>query len=247
MNYTPQKVDLSRIKSCNQYWSEMEQCGQEKICAKCSHVIHDFRKKTPFEIAYQHANSSTKVCGIYSKEQLNPRTPKPKRLKVWATALISGISYLISQKAVAHTTIAKTKIECPIDTKQVDTEQYLTQKTEQESDSILIQGKISLQEGDSLTDGTFVNVMVKNSKIWCSADVEGKYSLTIPKSAITSDSIPLLFSYIGFATKEILTNAKQDQNIDIILSQGIHITEFYVHYKPPLHKRIWYFIQRPFR
>lgn len=62
------KINLSKIKQCNQIWDSMQLCEKDRLCNKCNNIIIDFRGKTEREIALKHAQSEKKVCGLYDKK-----------------------------------------------------------------------------------------------------------------------------------------------------------------------------------
>ncbi|MFT6808803.1 MAG: hypothetical protein ACJA01_002034 [Saprospiraceae bacterium] len=64
------KINLLKIKICDQIWDTMPDCGGAKLCSKCSAKIHDFRGLTDWEIAVVYAHSKKRVCGIYDKNKL---------------------------------------------------------------------------------------------------------------------------------------------------------------------------------
>src|SRR5690606_6894255 len=99
MNNSYENLNLSKLKPCDQYWSQMKKASKGKICSKCSNIIHDFREKSKAEIAHIHANSEGNICGLYSKNQLMPTDLyKPKHKTSLIKPTLLGILALFLNK-----------------------------------------------------------------------------------------------------------------------------------------------------
>jgi TonB-linked SusC/RagA family outer membrane protein len=72
--------------------------------------------------------------------------------------------------------------------------------------SLTITGQVTTADGTPIP---FVNIVVKGSSIGTAADIDGKYSLTV------ADDTILVFSYLGYETKEILVNGQQIINTQL--------------------------------
>ncbi|MDH5604943.1 MAG: TonB-dependent receptor plug domain-containing protein, partial [Cyclobacteriaceae bacterium] len=72
-----------------------------------------------------------------------------------------------------------------------------------------ISGKVTSEEGESLPG---VNIMIKDTNVGTTTDIEGRYSITVP-----DDATALLFSYIGYETVEIAMSGKSV--IDVVLNR----------------------------
>jgi len=70
---------------------------------------------------------------------------------------------------------------------------------------VTVTGTVTDAENGSTLPG--VNIIDKNTEIGTITDVDGKYSITVPKDAI------LLFSYVGYSTQEIEVGSKTVINV----------------------------------
>lgn len=75
----------------------------------------------------------------------------------------------------------------------------------------LIQGKVTSTEGEALPG---VNVVLQNTTIGTVTDIDGNYSISI-----TEPDAILVFSFIGYATREIAVNNRSI--IDVVLEEDI--------------------------
>ena len=72
--------------------------------------------------------------------------------------------------------------------------------------------------GETLISAT---VQVKGTTVGTTTDIDGKYKINVPEGSTT-----LIFSYIGYAAKEVELGA--DNAVDVQLSEGLDITEVVV-------------------
>ncbi len=246
-------LNLSKLKACNQYWSEMKPAEGGRVCAKCANVIYDFRDKSLSEIAKAHANKKGKVCGLYSSQQLKQGTSGTTNQKrIWWKALLVGVTYFFSTGTAEATGNAnKNSIEA---LQKADTRigSYAASGKftagSHSSDSLTIRGKIKAMEGRESIFIAGITVMVKGTDIGTVTGLDGSYLLPLPDTYKSSDTINLIFSYIGYGTREIPVQLSNRENVNITLSPDQDIIEFYVSAaRPPLHKRIWYWLKNPFR
>ena len=247
------KINLSNLKHCNQVWTEMPENDLGRHCQKCSHTIIDFRNSTDSEIAEKHLFSDAKVCGLYTKQQLQ----KPIKASPPSNKARFNSIYFASLSVLTSSSFAQEKSE--IKTEQTDN--YLPEKikvnsnnykentgaSSLQSKSIIISGKLTDENGEPLPGG---NIIVKGSSTGVSTEYDGIYKLILDEN-FTSHTLTLVYSYIGFTTVEkTLDSLALDKNqiINIKLVEDFDsITSFYVTYELPLYKRIWFKIKNVFR
>lgn len=76
------------------------------------------------------------------------------------------------------------------------------------ADPVLIIGRVvSAEDGDVLPG---VNVFIKGTNVGTMTDVEGNFKLTVP-----SDNTTLLFSFIGFTSKELQVTDQSELNVEM--------------------------------
>ena len=245
-----ERINLSKLKKCNQFWEDMTPTEKGRICEKCKNIIVDFRNLKANEIAEIHTFSDKVICGIYKDEQLkiikpNNKIRTLKSLYLGLIGLISPIT-ILSQNNGDITKIEQNERSFDSNKKttprKVNTQSIL-------KDSTRIYGKIVDENNDALISA---NVYLKNTKIGNTSDFDGNYLIKIPKDSIKNNIITLVFSYIGYKNKEI--QISEENTTDGQLKLNISLTEdnvsmFYVseREKLPLHKRIWNRIKNLFK
>ena len=250
MDSYSQQLNLSKLKRCNQYFSEMEEVDGSKICAKCSHKIHDFRNKSAIEIAITHATTEGKVCGVYPAVFVKePRfTFIKKRLKGLRQILFTVSGVLLQQQATAEKPMLQSRIE-NLHLADKGSTNLTFQSQEQKVDvidSISIRGRIMYLFEDTSFIAPGVAVVIKGTAVGCVSDSSGYYNLVIPEDLVEGDSLTVIYSYVGFATQDH-TISRIDQKLDVLLLRDTEMTGFIViGYPLPLHKRVWYWFKRTF-
>lgn len=227
MKNTVTKINLSKLRSCNQVWDHMPENERGRLCLKCQNTIIDFREKSDAEIAQTHVFTAGKVCGLYKPSQIeDPRqkkvatTPKSK-LVSWYVAACS----LLSLSAVAQE-------EKPIiPTEQTDQKSDTLWSLKRYSravndsikkDSILVKGKVTDSNGVPIIAA---NVYIKGTEIGVSTDFDGNYKFYDSEEPnIFPDNI-LVVQAIGFTTQELVIGTSKTLNVS--LRDG-EITEFIV-------------------
>lgn len=245
-----QNLNLSKLKACHQYWSEMPNHPKGKLCTNCSNVIHDFRNKNKAEIAHIHASSEENVCGLYSKKQLRPSIPfehKLKKKSLFKSSILGLISILITPEAGANTITPKEKIESLYKYKSDNSNRVFSRnKKHAKQDSSIVTGQVKVL-GDDTLGIPGINVIIKGTSSMTSTDNDGNYSIEIPREIGYQDSITIAFKYIGYASKQVeIQNKSQELNV-MLSPDRSQISEFYVYEKRPFHKRIWDWFTKPFK
>jgi len=236
------KIDLSKLKRCDQIWDDMPLCEKGRLCEKCNHVIIDFRHKSDYEVAKIHTLTPGKVCGLYTGKQLNPSFTK------WKSACIGliGLVYatpLISQ--VQSDTVKVVQIQNKKDS--YDTRYSTKEQKVVNKDSIIISGKVRDQSGEGLWGAS---VLLVNTTTGTITDEHGNYSLNLTAIFEKEDEIALEFSYVGFQTQRIeaITQEKLERTNDIVdltLAEGVVISFGVL--RLPWHRRAWNKMKNIFR
>ncbi len=251
MNDSYQNLNLSRLKACNQYWSEMQNTSQGKLCSKCSNIIYDFRKKSKAEIAIIHATTEGNVCGLYLKNQLRTTETlkKTSNKKYFLKPTFYGLlALLLNQETEAKPLNEKEKIETFYEINPYGSNSSISMRqglTKQ--DSSFITGQVKIAEEEDTLSQPGINILIEGTKAGTTSDINGNYSLFIPNEIADGDSVTVIFNFIGYATKKVtIENSSQILNV-IMTPDDMQIIEFYIYARPPLHKRIWFWIIKPFR
>ncbi|MEN7551916.1 carboxypeptidase-like regulatory domain-containing protein [Rapidithrix thailandica] len=249
-NPTFNKLNLSKLKICNQYWEEMEPTEGGRICTKCSNLIRDFRGKSDLEIALTYINSEGPVCGLYSEEQLKNKNVNKARIQNnwWKSAFLALATLFTSENTLASDAPTQPQIELLHSENARLGEQVVKGKNKQVSvsDSVEIQGKVT--DATDMMPIYGIMIVVKETNIHTFTDVDGKYTIQIPNSLWNQGDAALVFTFIGYAQKELTVGPSHSYIHDVSLSRQMELTEFVVSTKrPPLHKRVWRWLTKPFR
>jgi hypothetical protein len=248
---TVTNINLSKLRRCNQYWDDMPEIEKGRLCLKCQNTIIDFRNMTKAEIAQSHLFSENKVCGLYTKKQLQKPTPEAKNQKSnkW-TSIYIGLFSFLTINAFGQESEEPTKTEQTEKEFQPNSIERIKGTKNQPivKDSIFIRGVLTDENDMPLP---FVNVIIKNTKIGTTSDFDGNYRLNITEQLDSIGTLTLKYVYVGYETEERIINHQfveniENRTINVRLREG-EIIEFVVYHKPPLHKRIWYRIKNVFR
>ena len=244
-------LNLSRLKPCDQYWSQMRKTSKGRVCSKCSSTIYDFRGKSKAEIALIHAKSDGNVCGLYSKDQFRATKILDKskgRSFLLKPALFGLLSLSLNKNAEAMPSNKTAKIEAGYELRPYNsTAEHSYRPKQFKQDSSFIQGQVKIIDGLDTISQPGINILIEGTEVGTTSDIDGNYILSVPTEIPTQDSITVIFNFIGYLTKRVTIDNKT-HTLDIILTpDDTQLSEFYIYAKPPLHQRVWFWITKPFR
>jgi len=250
-----ERINLERLQKCNQIWEYMPENEKGRLCKKCSNTIIDFRNKPNKEIAIIHSTSKTKVCGLYTPEQLKYPTKRSSKKKknTWNSIYIGVFGALAINNLSAQENKPKQKIvQTDLKNSSSKSNDAKIKKPIQINDSIQVTGLITgLIDGKNNTPLAGSSIILKGSNNGTVSDFNGMFTLNLSKKNI-EDKAYLIFSYIGFSTQEIKINLDNFSENDIMtlnvdLKEDIgSLTQFYVVYKPSLYKKRLHALKRIF-
>ncbi len=198
-------IDFSKLKTCGQAWDTMKNCGDHKICNKCSETIHDFRGMSHWKIAIKHSESKGKLCGIYDKDFQKPA----KQILIYQSRklLSTGIiGLLTATTSIAQSEELTSKIEI-VEHSEVSAETFGEVKSEKATksvhDTIAVRGILRFAETQEPMIGGTVYIKEDN-ETGTVTGLGGRFELDVTDSLLTIDSITLVAAYIGCETQEIL-------------------------------------------
>lgn len=243
-----ENINLSNLKRCNQFWENMPDGEQGRICQKCQNTIIDFRKLSQPQIAAVHLRSKQPVCGLYLPNQLKlpPRRIPIKRQNFLKHIVLSAISWCYTITTQAQTTpteVNTIQVEPDCTTNKTNT----AASTNKIAESFIIKGVIRDQNNELLP---YVNVYEKNYKIGTTSNFEGEYFLNVTDILDSVNEITLKFTYLGSEPQEFQITRKQFNNskpyvLDVTLEAG-EIIAFYVYEKRPWYKRVGFAVAHPY-
>jgi hypothetical protein len=179
----------------------MEQNNKGRYCPHCSKSVVDFTHLTDTEIVEFFQQSSGKVCGRLTKQQLN-RTLKGDNARsssclyqvlAWALFLGSTQGSVAKDSPVAAVEISAIESNHKSD---------VTRINEKAGDSLpnIVRGKtVDAQSKQVLS---FTSVLIKHTKIAVISDSAGLFELNITDELMVK-GITLIASSVGYNTAEI--------------------------------------------
>lgn len=246
------KVNLSRLRQCDQHWSDMKRVGEKRLCEKCEKHITDFRKMSSHEIAMAHAKSETVVCGLYSPDQLSSDSSRIAKRSLIPIASFASLLSLLSpndgqgQNAEVRTPVEQTQVTQNSKKKEIKDS---TVQSAAQQDSIIISGKATYLSEEGIGEPIpFATILVKGTEIGTTTDFDGQYFLNISEVPDSLGEITLLFSYIGMTRVEMVVpiQAAINVNFDTVPNDNMIAFSVVVE-KAPLHKRVWWKMTSVFR
>lgn len=249
------KPNLSKLKRCDQIWDSMQSCDSGRLCAQCNQVIFDFRGKTEWEIALKHAQSETKVCGIYDKKAFVKKEPLGSKMVSGKRIVVAGTVGLLATSFPAFsqndTELVKTELAIEGNSSKPNDQNPNHQNSDSnpKDRSYVLTGTLTDISENPLEGAT---IWIQGTEKGVFTDGEGKFGIDISRELARLDSITIVASYIGYGREEItITKSsfrkhKQQLNIEIRMGERREIIAFTVR-RPPFHKRVWYGFKNIFR
>ena len=254
-----ERIDLSRLPRCPQYWSELEPTGGGRLCTDCRHTIVDFRHKTDREIAEAHVFSQGKVCGFYTAAQL--RAPRrPRRRGKWTAMVLGVLGSAGTLTAAPDTFMPLPVVQSPHRSKPV---RVSTDTVPTATDSLLVRGRMVDAETDEPL--MFATVVVEGTRTGTNTDLDGRFCLDVTEFARKAAVVTLLFNYTGYENRRIRIESRlleRHNTVDAALRGSpyelktvrlgsVHVETFnfaiYTEPQRPMHRRVWQKVGNFFR
>ena len=234
------KINLSKLKKCDQVWDNMLPREGGRLCEKCNKHIIDFTKLSNEDIANAHIRSEEPVCGFYTKEQLTmPKAAEPQLNQKGIKPAFLGLLAMLSTNTLdAQTQEPKAKTEQLETEPKTDHNQSIQKVTIQNASKHIITG-IVVQKSENKTPDEplpFAFIYVKgNDSIRTHTDFEGRYALDVSSLEDTTNRVTIVFATVGFKKIEKTVSLKTEQTVDFILTEDdAHtVTAFYVEVDRP--------------
>ena len=203
------KVRIEIPNPCHESWDEMTPQEKGRFCATCKKTVRDYTKLSDEQLTAILKNGKSH-CGRFRKDQLardfilEDQMLQWRRAAVWLFPLLLGGGSLAAQSPPT----VKEKIELQSETS--------TKKSIEKTRLGPIKGWVFEIDNTEPLIGT--TVLVKGTSKGAVTDIDG--SFTLSAEGLSASDI-LIFSYTGFARKEIsikefLAKAKKE----IYLEQG---------------------------
>lgn len=242
-----ERVNLSKLKNCNQVWDSMKPLGCGRHCEKCDKVIVDFRNMSHTEVAEKHAFSSETICGVYLDAQLEiPKSVEPKQSNTgFKTIYLAVLGLLFHEVADAQTVVQKpNQIQTDRVTKPSALSEAIENKYVRKADSLVFHGTVFDENNEPIP---YVMVIIQGTQTGVSTDFDGKFQIDLTQALDTADQHFLEFKMIGYVTQQVAIKENSGREINIHFNTG-EVIAFGVTIAPtPIHKRFWYKTKNLFR
>ncbi|RAW00640.1 carboxypeptidase-like regulatory domain-containing protein [Pseudochryseolinea flava] len=205
---------LSIAKPCNEKWEDFTPQDKGGYCSSCAKVVVDFTTMSDYQILEFLKNKKAHTCGRFTKDQLKSyqdlQLPKINPgFNLLKASLLCFVLILTAKTSTAQDALAKTATEQIIELKAVSTGGATVTRN--------VMGIVKDENGDPLPG---VNVIVKNTTIGTSTNADGEFQLT----GDFKEGDVLLFSFIGYETKEFSIPKNAAQSLEIPLTVDVRMT-----------------------
>ena len=238
-------VKISIVNPCSENWANMSATNKGAFCQQCQKEVIDFSKLSDNQIIQLLGNNTGSICGKVKSDQLNRRLnftktlnySQPSYYKFFVGLFVS--SFWNNSATAKSCVVESTKPNTYFTEKQlVDVE---TNETKRDSSKQIIKGKVLDKETNDPIP--FANVFIKNYEISVSTDINGNFSLSIPKEVFV-DTFSIKISYLGYGLLEIINCTIQDlgneknyylKKDEIAYLGGVN----FIYSEPPKKKKWW--------
>jgi hypothetical protein len=186
-------LSLSIPKPCSEKWENFTHTTAGGFCSSCSKTVIDFTDKSDDEVFQFFKSKPAHTCGRFRSHQLRSYTTQVTvrpSFTLLKAGLLGLVLFLVSRPASAQTELNKPKTEI-VDQKKSEA------LASAELRKHTVRGMV-FEEGTTWLLPA-VNVVLKGTRIGVATDSEGKFEFP---QKLAEDDI-LIFSFIGFETKEI--------------------------------------------
>lgn len=237
------KLKITVPEPCLKNWNEMQPAKDGRFCAFCETEVVDFKSWSTAELIDWFDKTDRKVCGHFNQYQLDAVKKIKTSSSTWALSskilLTSCLALFAGTKVYANPKIYEER-------KTVQTKMSVL---ELRKDSLMINGKV--KDSLSQTNLLGIKVSIKGTAQYALTDKEGRFKIfSQPKQ---NQQVVLIFSHVGYLTKELIISPENNENLNIMLTVGDNAEQHVMGavvvttYKLPFWKRVARFITSPFR
>lgn len=201
-------LSVSVPHPCQQSWDEMMPDGTGRFCSSCNKTVIDFTQLSDSQIISMLTDTSKSHCGRFKASQLERVLTQDKKSPAFIPAAMLG-AVLIAGSAVEEAS-AMPREPYQLETRVADHAAVIA-ANEIADTAVVITGKITDMKGTPIP---FVSVRIKKSHVGVIADAEGNYRLSVPNN-LSKKPLKLIFSFIGYKTKEVLPEGKARLDIQL--------------------------------
>lgn len=196
-------------KPCHENWDTMTPDDKGRFCAQCSKTVIDFTRMSDHQIVQLLENSSSKICGHVTTDQLNRqiRSGEPVFQQTFSPLpyLLSGLLLL----SLPSCNFAQKQVTEP------DPQHLILGEIIRHPEDTALNNTIKGTIIDSLTSEVLPNIKLRlfnDTAIIASAytDIDGNFNLEIPTGTHEDLRLVILSPYNGYEEKTIAVNTVTD-------------------------------------
>lgn len=205
---------ISVKKPCSEQFENFTTTEKGGFCGSCQKEVIDFTTMPEAELMNYFSNNNSETCGRFRKAQL--KTYKTTPMRVTSNNFLSRSIGMMSFSLLSLCAVANLQAQdvASLNT-PIKTEATVLQKLETTNsiaaEKYTITGTVVDEENEPLAG---VNVILKGTTEGAVTDFDGKFEF--PRALEVDDT--LIFSYIGYATKEYTVTASKSETIDITIT-----------------------------
>lgn len=212
------KYKLNIEKPCEQSWEKMKPTEGGRYCLHCSKNVIDFTNLSDKEIIKIITQSSGRMCGQLTADQLNrailyrkEKATPPVFSEIAASFLLIGLT--LQGNSFASTKINPSIAEYP---SVMEKEQTKTKKIVSDTNKITVKGRVlDAKTGESLPGTTILSGDYSPTNPCVTAtDIQGCFTLKVPSG---ESKIALIVSAVGYFTQKIYLNVDGLTEQEILL------------------------------
>ncbi len=213
-------IEISVPEPCDQSWGDMQPVNDGRYCQQCSRTLTDFSQMTDRELVNFFHKNNGKVCGRFSRQQLNKpiplEVPQPNR-SIWNTVGLAFTGLLTSISGMAQNVSGVPAIE-------------RVAQGDSSSGFVSLKGTVVDERGEAVIFG---NVMIEGRQVRTETDLDGRFSI---EGELPMDAV-LVVDYVGYESYKISVKDFIDGNKQIVLKGAEQYSEVHVvGYMVPAHK-----------
>lgn len=205
---------ISVKEPCSEKFVNFKKTAQGGFCNSCQKEVIDFTHLSDTELVDYLKKEESSTCGRFNYSQLKTHHlnsvsamklnifTRSLRLASFSLLALCAIPNVQAQETASAEHIVETKINVSkinLDNRQSGIEKYTVSGTVLDEQNLPLAG---------------VNVVLKGTKIGVVTDFDGKFKF--PETLEVNDV--LLFSYIGYDTKEYKVSKSASETIDITIN-----------------------------
>jgi hypothetical protein len=233
---------ISIPKPCHEDWNAMRPNEKGRFCDSCQKTVHDFSSMSDEELIAFFEKKQGSFCGRIDSKKLDRINRKiylqsPSFGKKWFKAFFfSGFLSLLGNASLFG------QKSCDNSNGGIEIISDVVQKPD--SISFIIEGKvIEAETGEPLLFGT---VFCSHGVGGTSTDYDGNFRLLSSSDSLSTDSLTLEISYVGFQTIKIEAKPYIGKRVMISLPNSPYSLGGEVIIKRPLHQRVWFWFKNLF-